>query len=90
MPALNKVAAAAAKWLFEILSHFKRHISNGKAEGKNRPARMIERTGFHCGRRSMQAAIRAHDARQAKLRKHSLKKESIKEAAENSSDKVAA
>jgi hypothetical protein len=90
MPALNKAAAAAAKWLFEILNHFKRHISNGKTEGKSRPARMIERMGFHCGHKSMQVAICAHDARQAKFRKHSLKKESIKEAADNSSDKVAA
>jgi hypothetical protein len=34
----------------------------------------------------MQAAIYAHDARQAKFRKHSLEKESVKEAAGDTSD----
>jgi transposase len=90
IPALNKVAAATAKWLVEILSHFKHHISNGKTEGKNRLIRMIERMGFHCGHKTMQAAICAHDARQAKIRKHSHKRKSIKEAVEKSSERVAA
>ncbi|MDR1538155.1 MAG: transposase [Clostridiales bacterium] len=53
MPALNKVVASTAKWLNEILSHFKRHISNGTAERENLLIRMIERMGFHCGHKSM-------------------------------------
>ncbi|MDR1537265.1 MAG: transposase [Clostridiales bacterium] len=90
IPALNKVVATISKWLDEILNHFKHHISNGKTEGKNRLIRMIERMGFHYGHKSMQAAIYAHDARQAKFRKYSHKNEYIKEAVANSSEKVAA
>ncbi|MDR1541836.1 MAG: transposase [Clostridiales bacterium] len=90
IPALNKVVATTAKWLFEILNHFKHHISNGKTEGKNRLIRMIERMGFHYGHKTMQAAIYAHDARQAKLRKHLHINKSIKEAVENSGERVAA
>jgi hypothetical protein len=90
IPALNKVVAATAKWLFEILNRFKHHISNGKTEGKNRLIRMIERMGFHNGHKTMQAAIYAHDDRQAKFRKHSLKKEYIMEVAKDASERVAA
>jgi transposase len=90
IPALNKVVATTAKWLFEILNRFKHHISNGKTEGKNRLIRMIERMGFHNGHKTMQAAIYAHDDRQAKFRKHSLKKEYIMEVAKDASERVAA